>query len=125
MVGQQDLDETAWDLDTAAADFARAMSIRRFARSQLFEQGCQARVRAAAWAPRHRDTKYSPGDWVYVWRRAPRTQRKTYALQRDRWTGPGVVVFQHNNSVWVSMRARLWIGSCRLVTVSSATEGAR
>eukprot|EP00959_Pyramimonas_sp_CCMP1952_P124818 2609434-Pyramimonas_sp.AAC.1 len=67
LVDQRDLDETARGQDTAAADFARAMSIRRFARTQLFQKGSQARVKAAARAPRHRDTRYSPGDWVYAW----------------------------------------------------------
>eukprot|EP00959_Pyramimonas_sp_CCMP1952_P120246 2514423-Pyramimonas_sp.AAC.1 len=52
------------------------MAIRRYARSRLFETSSRNRLREAASAPRHRDQKYAPGDWVYAWRRAHRTGKK-------------------------------------------------
>eukprot|EP00959_Pyramimonas_sp_CCMP1952_P247933 5182891-Pyramimonas_sp.AAC.1 len=32
---------------------------------------------------------------------------RNHELQRDRWAGPGAVVFQARGTVWVAMRHRL------------------
>eukprot|EP00969_Alexandrium_andersonii_P318103 14051060-Alexandrium_andersonii.AAC.1 len=58
-------------------------------------------------APR-RDREFAPGQWVYVWRKPPRSMREPYTLQRDRWVRPGLVILQRGGSVWVAMRSRLW-----------------
>ena len=41
-------------------------------------------------------------------------------MQRDRWVGPGVVLMQHGNTVWIAMRARLW--KCSTEQVRHATS---
>eukprot|EP00959_Pyramimonas_sp_CCMP1952_P017502 371608-Pyramimonas_sp.AAC.1 len=54
----------------------------------------------------HSDKILKPGEWVYVWRRVTSANRP-HSLQRDRWTGPGVVVHQTGSTLWVALRTRL------------------
>eukprot|EP00959_Pyramimonas_sp_CCMP1952_P267037 5583242-Pyramimonas_sp.AAC.1 len=62
--------------------------------------------RARGPAPR----EFSPGQWVYVWRRMTRSSSRADALgrRRDGWCGPGAVVLAQGGTVWVAVRARLW-----------------
>eukprot|EP00959_Pyramimonas_sp_CCMP1952_P120182 2512779-Pyramimonas_sp.AAC.1 len=54
----------------------------------MLEGGSFQHALGSAW---HLDRTYQPGDWVYIWRRAPKTGRKPNGLGRDRWVGPGPV----------------------------------
>eukprot|EP00959_Pyramimonas_sp_CCMP1952_P026049 546745-Pyramimonas_sp.AAC.1 len=93
-VGEGDLVQTAWDQDTAAADYARQHAIRDLARQELFRSSSRRKLAEASQSNVHRGVKVYPGQWVFVWRRAPTSGKKTYALQRDRWVGPGLVLLQ-------------------------------
>eukprot|EP00969_Alexandrium_andersonii_P196901 8699249-Alexandrium_andersonii.AAC.1 len=62
----------------------------------VLRRGCRAQ--------HHRDVQYSPGQWVYVWRRG-------IGSRPGRWTGPGAVALQRGHSVWVGVRGRLWLCS--------------
>ena len=62
---------------------------------------------------------YSPGQWVYVWRRV-KGKSKSHVFQRDRWVGPGAVVWHQGTTVRVAMRSRLW--KCSSVQVRPATR---
>ena len=63
--------------------------------------------------------EFAPGQWVYVWTKI-KGRAKTHVLQRDRWVGPGAVVWQNGQTVWVAMRSRLW--KCSSIQVGSATR---
>ena len=56
---------------------------------------------------------------MYVWRKV-KGRAKTHVLQRDRWVGPGAVVWQNGQTVWVAMRSRLW--KCSSIQVRIATR---
>ncbi|CAK0874751.1 unnamed protein product, partial [Prorocentrum cordatum] len=80
-----------------SAEFARRDAIRRHARKELFESSSLKKLASAVKAPTHRDKHFVPGQWVYVWRRAPKGGQKTYALQKDRWRehiGPFVAILK-------------------------------
>ncbi|CAK0864783.1 unnamed protein product, partial [Prorocentrum cordatum] len=97
VVGVEDLSPGSWDRDTASAEFARRDAIRRHARKELFESSSLKKLASAVKAPTHRDKHFVPGQWVYVWRRAPKGGQKTYALQMDRWRehiGPFVAILK-------------------------------
>eukprot|EP00959_Pyramimonas_sp_CCMP1952_P285157 5962243-Pyramimonas_sp.AAC.1 len=66
----------------------------------------RSRLSEASRSRLHSDKIFKPGEWVYVWRRVTSANR-SHSLQRDRWTGPGVVVHQTGSTVWVAMRTRL------------------
>ena len=51
----------------------------------------------------HRDRQFLPVQWVFAWRRAS-TAIRSHNLQRDRWTGPGAVVWHHGTTVGVAMQ---------------------
>ena len=122
-VGAEDLKEPATDADTAAAQFARQHSLRQEARRLLFEHAERTRVASATKAAPHRDRSFTPGQWVYVWRRCPPASgRKPYGFQRDRWVGPGLVVQQYRTTVWVAMRGRLWKCSSEQLRFASHEE---
>eukprot|EP00959_Pyramimonas_sp_CCMP1952_P221324 4626727-Pyramimonas_sp.AAC.1 len=48
--------------------------------------------------------RYTPGQWVFVWRHFSRTSSRADALgrRRDGWCGPGVVVLSEGGTVWVA-----------------------
>ena len=83
--------------------------------------GMQARRRITeALTHRAENSKsYSPGQWVYVWRRV-KGKSKSHVFQRDRWVGPGAVVWHQGTTVWVAMLSRLW--KCSSVHVRPATR---
>eukprot|EP00959_Pyramimonas_sp_CCMP1952_P031171 653336-Pyramimonas_sp.AAC.1 len=56
----------------------------------------KSRVAEAGKARHHADRVYVPGQWVYVWRKL--VGAKTHSLQRDRWVGPGAVVYQRGTT---------------------------
>ena len=106
-VGLEDLSGTAADTDTAAAAFSRKHQVRQSARQNLMrmeaKSGVAEAVASRASTPKH----FSPGQRVYVWRKV-KGGAKTHVLQRDRRVGPGAVVWQNGQTVWVAMRSRLW-----------------
>ena len=53
----------------------------------------------------HQNRHWTPGQWVYVYRRGRANQELHL---RDRWVGTGIVVLVNNNTVYVGMRSRLW-----------------
>ena len=120
-MGCDDLTSPAADADTAAAAFSRKNEFREAARKSLMATTCRAKLQAALRARPHSDRFYAPGQWVYVWRRAAGRNR-THALQRDRWTGPGAVVWQQGGTVWVAMRTKLWKCSSEQVRLATHPE---
>jgi hypothetical protein len=118
-VGPEDLSGTAADTDTAAAAFSRKHQVRRAARQNLMRMEAKSRVAEAVTSRASTPKEFAPGQWVYVWRKV-KVRAKTHVLQRDRWVGPGAVVWQNGQTVWVAMRSRLW--KCSSIQVRSATR---
>ena len=79
----------------------------------------KSRVAEAVASRASTPNNFSPGQWVYVWRKV-KGRAKTHALQRDRWVGPGAVVWQNGQTVLVAMRSRLW--KCSSLQVRYATR---
>ena len=118
-VGVEDLSGTATDTDTAAAAFPRKHQVRQSARQNLMRMEAKSRVAEAVTSRASTPKSFAPGQWVYVWRKV-KGRAKTHVLQRDRWVGPGAVVWQNCQTVWVAMRSRLW--KCSSLQVRSATR---
>ncbi len=118
-VGLEDLSGTAADTDTAAAAFSRKHEVWRAARQNLMRMEAKSRVAEAVTSRASTPKEFAPGHWVYVWRKV-KGRAKTHVLQRDRWVGPGAVVWQNGQTVWVAMRSRLW--KCSSIQVRSATR---
>ena len=72
----------------------------------------------------HQDVQFTPGQWVYVWRRSQKAAAKSDLLcsRRDRLCGPGTVVFHSEGTVWVAIRNRLWKCSSIQVRHANADE---
>eukprot|EP00959_Pyramimonas_sp_CCMP1952_P288639 6036043-Pyramimonas_sp.AAC.1 len=102
-------------MDSAAASFRHQHAIRTRARELAMEGDARSKLSLALRPEWHRDRTYQPGDWVYVWRRAPSS-----GLQRDRRVGPGSVIYHHNTTVWVGTRSELW--KCSREQVRPATQ---
>ena len=92
--GRQEAAADPLELDGPGREFQRSSAIRQRARELTFQADAKDRVQRAAKARRHKYQQYSPGQWVYVYRRAP---------QRSRW----LVLLHSGTTVWVAMRARL------------------
>ena len=120
-VALEDVHATARDEDTAAAAFARKYEIRKSARNALMTADAKSRIREAPKSRRHVDQSFHPGEWVYVYRRVTHRNR-SHALQRDRWVGPGAVVWHSGTTVWVAMRTRLWKCSTEQVRPATSEE---
>lgn len=104
-VGLGDIVRGTTDADSPAGAFARKHVLRETAKKAVMALDVRDRLVAASRARRHVDCSFSPGSWVYVWRRGAKLDRSD--LGRSRWTGPGVVVFQQGTTIWVAMRSRL------------------
>eukprot|EP00959_Pyramimonas_sp_CCMP1952_P396639 8310398-Pyramimonas_sp.AAC.1 len=107
-------------MDSAAATFRHQHAIRTRAREQAMEGGARSKLSLALRSEWHRDRAYQPGDWVYVWRRAPSSGKKPFGFQRDRWVGPGSVIYRHATTVWVGVRGKLW--ECSSEQIRPATQ---
>lgn len=94
------------DMDSAASDFARSNLIRQRARELCMKSTLKDKSQLAMRKRMHRQRTWTPGQWVYVWRKYTGTGGGH--TTRARWTGPGLVVQQHSHTVWVSMRSRIW-----------------
>lgn len=95
-----------FEADGPAAEFARAHQIRQKARELCIASNLKDKVRLSLSHQLHQQKQWSPGQWVYVWRKFPGTGGGH--TTRSRWVGPGLVILQQSGSVWVSMRARIW-----------------
>ena len=120
-VGLEHLSGTAADTDTAAAAFSRKHQVRQPARQNLMRMEAKSRVAEAVASRASTPNNFSPGQWVYVWRKV-KGRAKTHALQRDRWVGPGAVVWQNGQTVLVAMRSRLWKWSSLKVGYATRAE---
>eukprot|EP00971_Amphidinium_carterae_P159205 3156369-Amphidinium_carterae.2 len=56
----------------------------------------------------HKDQVFSPGQWVFVWRKVQATHRVHMSHRAGSWRGPGLVILQQGHTAYVSMRSRLW-----------------
>eukprot|EP00971_Amphidinium_carterae_P352873 6492759-Amphidinium_carterae.1 len=92
----------------AEQEYTRANQIRHRAREMAFSHQCRTKFNVAARAPLHKDQTFSPGQWVFVWRKIQAAQRNHMNHRAGSWRGPGLVVLQQGHTVYVSMRARLW-----------------
>ncbi len=120
-VGLEHLSGTAADTDTAAAAFSRKHQVRQPARQNLMRMEAKSRVAEAVASRASTPNNFSPGQWVYVWRKV-KGRAKTHVLQRDRWVGPGAVVWQNGQTVLVAMRSRLWKWSSLQVRYATRAE---
>eukprot|EP00959_Pyramimonas_sp_CCMP1952_P237633 4965928-Pyramimonas_sp.AAC.1 len=79
--------------DEAGAEFARAQEVRAAARRLALEVTAGEKISRASRAKTPTAIKYTPGQWVFVWRHSSRMSSRADALgrRRDGWTGPGVV----------------------------------
>ncbi|CAK8995356.1 Uncharacterized protein SCF082_LOCUS4325, partial [Durusdinium trenchii] len=92
-------------IDEAAGEYRRRHEIRERARQLAMQQSSTEAIQRSRHAATHQQRHWSPGQWVYVFRRAKPTQDLHL---RSRWVGPGVVVLANNDTVYVGMRSRLW-----------------
>ena len=106
--------------DTPAAEFTRAHHIRQRARELCVASNLKDKVRLGLSHQRHQQRSWSPGQWVYVWRKFPGTGGGH--LTRARWIGPGLVIMQSGHSVWISRRSRIWKCSADHAALRSANQ---
>ena len=103
--GLRDVFEDPLGVDSAAGEFRRKLAIQEAARHRAMKQASQECVSRAVKSTMHQVKHWSPGQWVYVFRRG-RPNNELHP--RDRWVGPGIVVLANNETVFVGMRTRLW-----------------
>jgi hypothetical protein len=103
--GMQDAFSDPLEVDEAAGEYRRRFQIRERARQLALRQESREALRGATRAATHQNRTWSPGQWVYVFRRGRANQELHL---RDRWVGPGLVVLANNGTVFVGMRSRLW-----------------
>ena len=72
LVGLLDQQQGCTEAGSVAAEFARQQQIRLEARRLLFTLDVKRKLAAAGQTTRHRDQQCHKGQWVYVWRRAPK-----------------------------------------------------
>ena len=117
--GLADASAEPFESDTPASEFSRAHQIRQRARELCIASNLKDKVRLGISHQRHQQRQWSPGQWVFVWRKFPGTGNGH--LTRSRWVGPGLVIMQSGHSVWISMRSRIWkCSSDQLRSASSA-----
>lgn len=93
-------------MDTPTADFARASMIREKARQLCIKTTLKDKAQLGMRKHAHRQRVWTPGQWVYCWRKFTGTGGGH--TTRARWVGPGLVIQQYHHSVWVAMRSRIW-----------------
>ena len=106
VVAKEDVMADAFEQDSPAAEFSRAHSIRQRAKELCMKNTVKDRINNSVRGKTHVQTYFSPGQWVYVWRRTPSPAEGH--VTRSRWVGPGLLVLQAGHTAWVSMRSRLW-----------------
>ena len=106
IAGADDAGVDPFEADGPAAEFARAHAIRQRARELCIASNLKDRVRLSLSHNMHQQKQWAPNQCVYVWRKFPGTGGGH--TTRARWIGPGLVIMQQGNTVWVSMRARIW-----------------
>eukprot|EP00959_Pyramimonas_sp_CCMP1952_P119612 2501267-Pyramimonas_sp.AAC.1 len=91
--GWQDVTSPSSEQDEAGAEFARAHAIRAAARRMAMEATARDNISRASRARTPGNRRFTPGQWVFVWRHFTRMSSRADALGRRRagWTGPGVV----------------------------------
>ena len=102
----QDLQGDPLNQDTAAAEFSRTNAIREKARQLCMRSTLRDKAQLGMRKYAHRERTWSPGQWVYCWRKMTGTGGGH--ATRARWVGPGLVVQQLHHTVWVAMRSRIW-----------------
>ena len=105
VVAKEDVMADAFEQDSPAAEFSRAHSIRQRAKELCMKNTVKDRINHSVRGKTHVQTYFSPGQWVYVWRRTPSPAEGH--VTRSRWVGPGLLVLQAGHTAWVSMRSRL------------------
>eukprot|EP00913_Durusdinium_trenchii_P016808 g15798.t1 len=103
--GMHDAHADPLAVDEAAGEYRRRHEIRERARQLAMQQASTDAIRRSVHAATHQQRVWTPGQWVYVFRRAKQNQDLHL---RSRWVGPGVVVLANNDTVYVGMRSRLW-----------------
>ena len=103
--GLADAYEDPLEVDEAAGEYRRAHRIREKARQMALQQASRDAIGKAQRSAHHQSRQWTPGQWVYVFRRAKQNQDLHL---RDRWVGPGIVVAANNDTVYIGMRTRLW-----------------
>ena len=91
--------------DEASREFKRRFELREKAKQAATSQTSKEAVSRAVRSATHQTLHWSPGQWVYVYRRGRPSQE---LHPRDRWCGPGVVLLANNRTIYVAMRSRLW-----------------
>eukprot|EP00435_Cladocopium_sp_Y103_P028304 s1227_g7.t1 len=102
----EDLKCDPLNMDSSAAEFARSHMIREKARQLCVKSTLKDKAQLGMRKYAHKERTWTPGQWVYVWRKFSGTGGGH--ATRARWVGPGLVVQQYNHSVWVAMRSRVW-----------------
>lgn len=120
VAGLDDASVDPFMADSPAAEFARSHQIRQRARELCIASNLKDKVRLSLSQQLRKQKQWAPGQWVYVWRKFPGTGNGHTA--RARWIGPGLVIMQRTNSVWVSMRARIWKCSSDQLRAASHLE---
>lgn len=120
IAGADDAGADPFEADGPAAEFARAHAIRQRARELCIASNLKDRVRLSLSHNMHQQKQWAPNQWVYVWRKFPGTGGGH--TTRARWIGPGLVIMQQGNTVWVSMRARIWKCSSNQLRSASHLE---
>ena len=77
LLSDQLVDEPGWqavtgtcvDRESPSGAYAEAMEVRRKARELLMHRDASDKLRRVASARKHTDLTFSPGQWVYVYRR--------------------------------------------------------
>lgn len=93
--GQQEIEEPSGDTDTAAFEFRRTVRIRDRARQLLSGREATSKIREAGRRTTHVDRQFTQGQWVFVGRRRVGPQSgHGLSLLRDRWIGPGLVMWR-------------------------------
>ena len=117
--GMEDAYQDPLEVDEAAGEYRRRHAIRLQARQLAMNQDSKDAIQGAAKAAPHQGRQWSPGQWVYVFRRAKAGQELHL---RNRWVGPGIVVLSNNNTVYVGMRSRLWRCSAEQIRPALPSE---
>ena len=82
-------------IDEAAGEYRRRRQIRERARQLAMQQSSTEAIRKSVHAATHQQRHWTPGQWVYVFRRAKQNQDLHL---RSRWVGPGIVVLSNNGT---------------------------
>ena len=106
--GQQVISDGFYDpagMDEAGNEFRKSARIRERGRQLALAETSRETVRRALATSSTPLRTWSPGQWVYCFRRG-RVGDQLHPTSR--WVGPGLVVLQTRSVVFVAMRSRLW-----------------